>query len=212
MSAKKPKYYVVWKGHKPGIYKSWKDCQEQIKDFRGAQYIAFESESLARKAIKGKYKDYIRSKSKSKAPSREQLAKFGNPNRKSIAVDAAVGGNPGKLEYRGVDLETGKQIFKQGPFEDGTNNIGEFLAIVHGLAWLKKQHSQKILYTDSRTALAWIRKKHCNTSLMPTATNEKLFELIDRAETWLNSNNYSTRVVKWETKAWGEIPADFGRK
>ena len=212
MAVKKPKYYVVWKGHNPGIYNNWKDCQEQIKDFRGAEYISFESESLAKKAFKGKYKDYIRSKTKVKALSRKQIARMGKPNLKAIAVDAAVGGNPGKLEYRGVDLETGKQIFKQGPFDDGTNNIGEFLAIVHGLAWLKQRHSDKILYTDSRTAQSWVRKKHCNTSLSPTETNAKLFDLIERAETWLNSNNYSTRIVKWETKAWGEIPADFGRK
>lgn len=43
------------------------------------------------------------------------------------------------MEYRGVDTKTRKQIFIQGPFEEGTNNIGEFLAIVHGLALLKKR-------------------------------------------------------------------------
>ena len=174
--------------------------------------MSFESESAAGKAYKGKYKDHIRSKKKVKTLSKEQLLKFGKPNLNAIAVDAAVGGNPGKLEYRGVDLETGKQIFKQGPFDDGTNNIGEFLAIVHGLAWLNNKQSRKILYTDSRTAQSWVRKKHCNTSLKPTKTNSKLFELIKRAENWLKANKYQTRIVKWETKAWGEIPADFGRK
>ena len=210
--AKKQKYYVVWKGHKPGIYKSWKDCQEQIKNFKGPQYVSFETEAEAKKAYKGEYKNYIRKGKKKKSLSAEQLKRIGKPNTHAITVDAAVGGNPGKLEYRGVDLKSGKQIFKQGPFDEGTNNIGEFLAIVHGLAWLKKRNSDKLIYTDSRTALGWVKKKHCNTKLEPSDKNADLFDLIDRAETWLSDNDYSTVIVKWETKAWGEIPADFGRK
>lgn len=130
----------------------------------------------------------------------------------SIAVDAASSGNPGKMEYRGVDTSTKKQLFRQGPFPEGTNNIGEFLAIVHGLAFLKERKSDRVLYTDSRTAMSWVRKKKCNTKLQPNARNKELFELVERAEIWLAKNSYKTPVVKWETTAWGEIPADFGRK
>ena len=212
MAKSKTKYYVVWKGHKPGIYKSWTDCQKQIKGFKGPQYICFESRDQAEKAFKGKYKDYIKKSKKKKTLSPEELKRIGKPNLHAISVDAAVGGNPGKLEYRGVDLKSGKQIFKQGPFEEGTNNIGEFLAIVHGLAWLKKRNSDKLIYTDSRTALGWVKKKHCNTKLEPSEKNTELFDLIKRAEAWLTKNKYHTTIVKWETRAWGEIPADFGRK
>ena len=105
-----------------------------------------------------------------------------------------------------------KQLFIQGPFEEGTNNIGEFLAIVHGLAFLKQKNSNRIIYTDSKTAMSWVRKKTCNKKLERTDKNKGLFELVDRAVKWLNSNDYNTVIVKWETKAWGEIPADFGRK
>jgi len=116
------------------------------------------------------------------------------------------------MEYRGVDTQTKKQLFIQGPFPQGTNNIGEFLAIVHGLALLKKKNSDRILYTDSKIAMSWVRKKTCNTKLKRNAKNQKLFDLVDRAVNWLKTNPYKTKVVKWETKAWGEIPADFGRK
>ena len=34
----------------------------------------------------------------------------------------------------------------------------------------------------------------------------------ERATKWLKENNYSATIKKWETKKWGEIPADFGRK
>ena len=116
------------------------------------------------------------------------------------------------MEYRGVDTQTKKQLFHQGPFQQGTNNVGEFLALVHGLAFLKKQQSDRILYTDSRIAMGWVKKKKCNTKLKWSAKNKPVQELVERAEQWLKSNTYTTVVVKWETKAWGEIPADFGRK
>ena len=213
MAKKKSKYYVVWKGHKPGIFESWDDCKSQIKDFKGAKYKSFTSFDAAKKAFKEGAKDYIgKSKTFKSELSEEQLKKIGKPNFNSISVDAASSGNPGKMEYRGVDTKTKTQLFLQGPFVQGTNNIGEFLAIVHGLAFLKQKRSNRIIYTDSKTAISWVRKKTCNSKLEHTETNKTLFELVDRAVKWLNSNDYNTIIVKWETKAWGEIPADFGRK
>ena len=213
MSKKKKKYYTVWKGHKTGVFESWDDCKAQIKDFQGAQYKSFSTFEAAKKALKGNYKDYIgKTKKFSSELSEAQLKKIGKPNYNSIAVDAASSGNPGKMEYRGVDTKSKKQLFIQGPFEEGTNNIGEFLAIVHALALLKKKNSNRIIYTDSKTAMSWVRKKSCNTKLEKSSKNKPVFDLVDRAIEWLKSNTYNTVIVKWETKAWGEIPADFGRK
>jgi len=212
MSKTKKKYYTVWKGHHTGIFKSWDDCKAQIKDFKGAQYKSFLTFEAAKEALKGKYKDYT-SKTKFKSElSETQLKKIGKPNYNSISVDAAVSGNPGKMEYRGVDTKTKKAIFKQGPFPEGTNNIGEFLALVHALALLKSENSNLIIYTDSKTAMSWVKKKICNTKLEQNNKNKSLFDLINRAVNWLKNNTYNTVIVKWETKAWGEIPADFGRK
>jgi len=210
---KKKKYYTVWKGRHPGVFESWDDCKAQIKDFQGAQYKSFNTFEAAKVALKSNYKDYVGKSKKFKSELTEaQLKKIGQPNYNSISVDAAVSGNPGKMEYRGVDTKTKKQLFIQGPFEEGTNNIGEFLAIVHGLALLKKKNSNYIIYTDSKTAISWIKKKTCNTKLEQNNKNKILFELLDRALEWLKNNSYTTTIVKWETKAWGEIPADFGRK
>ncbi len=211
--SKKKKYYVVWKGHKTGVFETWDDCKAQIKDFQGAQYKSFTTFDVAKKALKGNYKDYIGKDKLFKSElSKLELKKIGQPNYNSIAVDAASSGNPGVMEYRGVDTKTKKQLFIQGPFQNGTNNIGEFLALVHGLAFLKKHKSERILYTDSKTAMSWVYKKTCNSKLPRNKKNEVLFELIDRAILWLKENDYTTTIVKWETKAWGEIPADFGRK
>jgi ribonuclease HI len=213
MAKKKKKYYTVWKGKRIGVFETWDDCKAQIKDFEGAQYKSFETFDAAKKALKGNYKDYIgKSKKITSTLSDDQLKKIGLPNYNSISVDAASSGNPGKMEYRGVDTKTKKQLFIQGPFEEGTNNIGEFLAIVHGLAFLKQNNSDRLIYTDSRTAMSWVKKKICNTKLEQNEKNKALFELVDRAVKWLKDNTYKTTIVKWETKAWGEIPADFGRK
>ena len=212
MSKKKKKYYTVWKGHRTGVFETWDDCKAQIKDFQGAQYKSFETFDAAKKALKGNYKDYITKGKFKSGLSEEQLKKIGQPNYNSISVDAASSSNPGIMEYRGVDTKTKKQLFIQGPFEQGTNNIGEFLAIVHGLALLKKKNSDKIIYTDSKTAISWVKKKNCNTKLERNDKNKPVFDLVDRAVLWLKENSYTTTIVKWETKAWGEIPADFGRK
>ena len=211
--SKKKKYYTVWKGHKIGVFEKWNDCKAQITNFEGAQYKSFLTFEAAKNALNGNYFDYIgKNKGFKSELSPEQLKKIGQPNYNSISVDAASSGNPGIMEYRGVDTKTKKQLFIQGPFEQGTNNIGEFLALVHGLAILKKNNSDRILYTDSRTAMSWVKKKTCNTKLERNNKNKALFELVDRAIDWLKNNSYSTVIVKWETKAWGEIPADFGRK
>ncbi len=211
--SKKKKYYTVWKGHKTGVFETWNACKSQIKDFQGAQYKSFPTLDAAKKALKDNYFNYIgKSKTFKSELSALQLKKIGFPNYNSIAVDAASSGNPGIMEYRGVDTKTKKQLFIQGPFEQGTNNIGEFLALVHGLSFLKKHNSNRILYTDSKTAISWVKKKKCNSKLERSKKNESLFDLVDRAENWLKTNSYTTTIVKWETKAWGEIPADFGRK
>lgn len=211
--SKKKKYYTVWKGHHVGVFKTWDDCKAQIKDFKGAQYKSFATFEAAKKASTESYKDYIGKTSKFKSELTEaQLEKIGEPNYNSISVDAASSGNPGKMEYRGVATRTKKELFKQGPFPEGTNNIGEFLALVHGLAVLKNNKSDLIIYTDSKTAMSWVRKKTCNTKLKRNDKNKPVFDLVERAIAWLKNNTYSTTIVKWETKAWGEIPADFGRK
>ena len=211
----KNKFFVVWKGKQPGIYSSWEECKQQVHQFEGALFKGFATEEEAKKAFESlpwKYID-IRNNAQNKSSGKKgKKASIGQPIMESISVDAACSGNPGLLEYRGVYTKTGKEIFHQGPFRNGTNNIGEFLAIVHALALMKQNNSQLPLYSDSRTALKWVKQKKANTKLEKNEENKSLFELIERAENWLQNNDYSTPLLKWETEAWGEIPADFGRK
>lgn len=212
--SKKKKYYVVWKGHKTGVFNSWATCKKQIDGFVGAQYKSFVSKTEAEKALKGNYADYVGKDTKKVKLSAEELAKFVKPNLNSIAVDGACN-NKGLSEYQGVYTNTKTELFKLGPFNGGSNNLMEFLALVHGLAYIKKNKLDMPIYSDSKTAISWVWKKKPKTTIKRTEENQKIFELVDRAIEWLEKNPemISNRtILKWETKAWGEIPADFGRK
>jgi len=210
--AKKTKYYVVWKGRKPGVYTQWPEAQAQVAGFEGALFKSYPHYEEAKKAFEQGASAFRtegdgtkRKKSKGSVPRSKIIWQ-------SISVDAACSGNPGRMEYQGVDTKSKDQIFHQA-FDLGTNNIGEFLGIVHALALLQKQNIPTLpIYTDSATAMAWVRNKKVKTNLERNAKTEKLYELIERGENWLKTNNFTNPILKWETKSWGEIPADFGRK
>lgn len=232
------KYYVVWKGFAPGIYDTWEEAETQISGFPDASYRSFKSLEAATQAFRegfdkdGLVKEITRElkrlekdgtpivwdESKPATPSKDE-----KPRRTvvqvppsylvdAIAVDAACSHNPGPMEYRGVLVRTGEQLFHVGPLEGGTNNIGEFLAIVHGMAMQEKLGTHLPLYSDSVNAQLWVRQGICKTKLEETEKNTQVFDLIRRAESWLRTHTFRVNVYKWETKQWGEIPADFGRK
>ncbi|HAV77664.1 MAG TPA: ribonuclease H [Anaerolineae bacterium] len=205
----KKKYYVVWKGRKTGIFTSWSECEKQVKGFVAAEYKAFGSLKEAETAYNSKYEAY-KGKSSSLGKWKDASVK---PVRPSICVDAACSGSPGKMEYRGVFFESGEEFFKIGPFPDGTNNVGEFLAIVHALTWLLKHNKQVPIYSDSENAIAWVYTGKCKTKLKHTTSNAPIFMLIRSAENWLAENELrDDAVLKWKTDLWGENIADFGRK
>ena len=209
----KKKYYVIWKGKETGVFDSWDKVKKLVQGFDGAQYKSFTNKTEAEKAFKKSYKDYKGKNTNKPTLSAKEKAQYGSPIAQTLSVDAACSGNPGKMEYRGVLTDSNKEIFKMGPYENGTNNIGEFLALVHGIALLKSKGLHKTpIYSDSKIAISWLKKKECRTNVTFDSTNKKLLTLIQRAEKWLKENSYQNPILKWETKAWGEIPADFGRK
>lgn len=211
--AKKTKYYVVWKGRETGVFTSWEDCKAQTNGFDGAVFKSFESRELAEKAFHDSSYDYIGKNKKVVSELTDKaLALIGKPIQESIAVDGAWDNNTGLVEYQGINYKTKKVLFHIGPLEDGTINMVEFLAIVHALALCKQNGWKQPIYSDSKIALGWIKAKKASTNHPPSEKNKKLFEMLARAEKWLENNTFENELLKWETKAWGENPADFGRK
>ena len=219
----KQKYYVVWEGKNPGVYNTWAECQAQTDHYTGAKYKSYESKAAAETAFKagwkgnwgtgaaasGKSGTSKSGKSWSRSAGVETSEEI---DYDSISVDVGTRGNPGPVEYKGVDTQTGDVIFSCGPIRKGTNNLGEFLAIVHALAHLKQEGSSKTVYSDSVNAMKWVKQKKVATTLPRDASTEEIWQLIDRAESWLRSHSYDNKVLKWQTKSWGEIKADYGRK
>lgn len=203
------KYYVVWKGRKTGIFSTWDECKSYVENYPGAKFKSFPSLEEAEQAFK---EGYSFSSSRKLSSSRNTSVKGKSTYiEDSLSVDAACSGNPGLMEYKGVSTKTGEVIFHHGPMM-GTNNIGEFLAIVHGLSFLHKLNSDMPIYSDSQTAIKWVKMKKANTTLPLTSETERVWKLIKRAENWLATHSYSNPIMKWETEIWGEIKADFGRK
>lgn len=214
------KFYVVFRGHNPGVYDNWDEVKEQTVGFPGALYKGFSSSEAATEA----YRKYTGTEDRNELMNLISMASKNtrslqdswkdNPeiDRDAWAVDASCLGNPGKMEYRCINLKTGKVEFQMGPFEDATNNIGEYLALVHAMALMAKRGEYHNIYSDSRTAQSWIRNKKIKTSLQQTPRNAKVFELLARASVWVNTHSFPGKIIKWQTERWGEIPADYGRK
>ncbi len=210
----KSKFYVVWKGRQAGVYSNWESCKIQIEGFKGAQYKSFPDRQSAEDAFKAGYqqtsqRDYESTRLQVNETTRLQVEM---PITQSIAVDAACSGNPGRMEFQGVFVETKTNLFKSPVYEHGTNNIGEFLAIVYCLAWQHKHKLSYPIYSDSVNAQKWVREGVCKTKIEENEKNKPLFEVIRWAEKWLKTNSFRVPIYKWKTEVWGEIPADFGRK
>lgn len=212
---KKPKYYVIWDGENSNIYTDWDVAQSKLKGVPRDHFKTFGSKVLAEKALlegpeNYKGKDFR----KTQDLTASEIEKYGSPIELSLAVDAACNEMTGIMEYQGVwTFNKEEVLFKMGPYQGGTNNIGEFLALVHALALFQKEKDDKFksmpIYSDSKIAMGWVKAGKCRTKGAPGI---EVANMIKRAESWLSNNTYKNPILKWETKVWGEIPADFGRK
>lgn len=216
--AQRRKFYVVWEGRSPGIYDSWEEAKIQVDGFPQARYKAFDDQTTATRAFRGS-PDEQKAILRAIASHRDSgLATFNiddHPEvvRDSIAVDGACSRNPGPIEYRGVDVVTGAEIFHAGPFQGGTNNIAEYLGLIHALAFLHNTgNTHTVVYSDSRTAQSWVRRRGHASKITPTPGNAKILQLLARADAWIQSHPSHATILKWDTDHWGEIPADFNRK
>lgn len=209
---KKKKFYTVWVGRTPGVYSTWEECKEQIHGFENAVYKGFSTLAQAENAFQNDSRDYIGLENFESTLSEFELQIIGTPLENSICVDGAWNTQNHEIEYQGVNFPNRKKLFHVGPLSKGTNNIAEFLALVHALAYCKNLSLNTAIYSDSRTAISWVRKKKASTKIEISESSTHVLSLVNRAEEWLKKNDYSNQILKWETTAWGENPADFGRK
>lgn len=221
------RFYVVFEGHNPGVYDDFNDAMEQVDGYQGSVIKSYASSAEAAQAWRAKESrqdsrelgallvnatEHSRQSAPLPKGSASDYFSFPEIDLDGWAVDASCQGNPGVMEYRGVELMSGRELFRVGPFKKGTNNIGEFLAIVHALALMAQRGETHTIYSDSVSGMAWVRNKKVKTALKRDAGTEPVFRMMERALAWLHTHQYSARILKWDTDRWGEVPADFGRK
>ncbi|MDS3862241.1 ribonuclease H family protein [Thermosynechococcaceae cyanobacterium BACA0444] len=222
---KPKKFYAVFAGRQTGLFFTWPDCEAQVKGYQGARYKSFptrvEAETALSMNLATSQTELFLLDSQVNSRPRPGLTAKNTQNKPdgsvpyildSLSVDASCLGNPGDVEYRGVHTETKEVLFAVGPLAYGTNNIGEFLAIVDGLQYLQAQGLTIPIYSDSATGMSWVKKKRVQTQLARRPGNQEIFQRIDEALAWLQENTYTNPILKWDTVHWGEIPADYGRK
>lgn len=213
MASRKPKFYVVWKGSAPGVYRTWAECEAATRGSSGAKFKAFPTLESAQRAFDEGPGAYWGNRKLVSPLSEEQRLAIGQPIANSLCVDAAWNSVTKVMEYRGVWGHDRSPAFRQGPFPQATNNLGEFLAIVHALALMAKRRIDWPVYSDSQTAICWVRRRKVNSKSMNLGqTGAKVNDFVARAVRWLAENEYQNEVLKWRTEAWGEVPADYGRK
>lgn len=226
------RFYVVFAGRQPGVYDDFNDAMEQVDGFDGASFKSYASPEQAAEAFRRfdrksdsrsigallinatqqKRKEQGTRGREDRIETKTDYFAFPEIDLNGWAVDASCMGNPGVMEYRGVELMSGKEIFRVGPFKKGTNNIGEFLAIVHALALMQQKGERHTVYSDSVSGMAWVRNRKVKTQLARNKDTEPVFRMMERALSWLNTHQYDVQIRKWDTDRWGEVPADFDRK
>ena len=227
-------HYVVWVGRKPGIYLSWAETERQTKGFSGAKFKGFPLLIQAQQALQegpdgnapsASFSAPVSMKMDSGASSASdsvQASKkpsYGRPRAPYLAVDAAYSHKTKLVEWRGVLVTaTGqKEVFRSKPYDGGSANVGEYLAIIEGIEWIGNNMqigSYLPIYSDSLNAQSWVRRKaHAST----VSACDAIKQMLAKADSLLQAGLYglvkkSNPIFDWKTSQWGEIPADFGRK
>ncbi len=201
-------FYGVWVGRMPGIYDNWNDCKAQVDKFPKAKYSKLKASNL--KDAKIEFELGFENKAQVSSNNNE----VNKPIEGFLTVDGASNGLV--CEFQAVWYPTKEVAFASKQFDGGTNNIAEFLGLVSACKYLKDRNLPIQIYTDSVTALAWFRNKKANTTANTTGkATEELSDLLVKAEKFLVTHDEflkGSKILKWETKDWGEIPADYGRK
>ena len=90
----------------------------------------------------------------------------------------------------------------------GTNNIAEYLAMIHLAALLAARgDSTTPIYTDSKNTLAWLRRGGSRTTLTRRPDTAATLDLLARADAWLAANGpIRNPILKWPHRAVGRNP------
>lgn len=160
------KFYAVKKGKTPGIYKTWPDCQKQVKGFSGAVYKSFTSLEEA-EAFMGNRSQPVSNTSQGEEI--RWLTKDGkngqvDADTMAVYVDGSFDKSSGYFGYGGVVLyQDTVKTFKGGRNTEGLakmrNVAGEIIAAMHAVKIAKKSGAKNVvIYHDYMGIAEWALK------------------------------------------------------
>lgn len=186
---KPKKWYAVTKGRNPGIYTSWDDAEEQVKNFSGAMFKAFPTEEEAKEFVE---------EEPAPVPAKESTADYGLNKEQKAAFDAVVAGDSIFITGPGG---TGKSYLLQTLHSNFKGLTGKSLATtaLTGCAalllgpWAKTLHSwagigigrlpaesiAKTIVTDSRKKKRW-QQTNCLVIDEVSMLTPNLLEYLDQ--------------------------------
>jgi len=167
------KFYVVWQGREPGIYRDWNSCKQQVDKFAGAKYKSFLSLQDAEEAFKAgrSVKKAVGGGRNSKPTSRSSTANGVKtytaadiaqmPINVKMYTDGGCDPNPGRAGsgmavYRNEVLES---LWYGCYNPEGTNNTAELNALNQAfmLAQTESDSGQSVaIFCDSKYAIQCI--------------------------------------------------------
>ena len=204
MAKSKNKVYLVEEA--PGKYRSfdnWPACQAFVQ----GRPIAFAGGATREAAMQklNATRDWQLSGGPKKKSSSKPKVPGGPLPTEGLTSDAGTHGNPGPCEYQVTDLK-GK-ILEHRHLGVHTNNYAE-LAGIEAMVRIAGERGESVCWTDSTIAMGWIRSGR----LGPTVREPELIKGLIHRINALQAEYPNVTLKKWNTREWGQIPSDFGRK
>ena len=192
MKTNKP-YYVVWQGHRPGVYDTWTECKAQITGFDRPQYKKFSTRYQAFHAYQkgSSYRENLRA---------SDLPVF---EKKSILINASTDTQRNLTSYYGLYLNSNRRMFSN-TISSADKRIGLFLAAVKALSILHKHRTLLPVYTESLEIISAVKDKRF-VALNPQAESAKVNLYVRVALAWLEKHP-PPPLLHWNAAYWGELP------
>lgn len=135
-----------------------------------------------------------------------------------VFVNCKCEDNPGIAKFQLYDLNLKKVLTVSDNFYC-SNDLTEFLGLVNSIYYCFHNNHEH-LFSNSETAISWIRKKKYRSNLIRTKETEITWDKINKALKWLKTLEYTDKsgsfrdpstkkivyVHKWLESEWGKSP------
>lgn len=186
-------------------FKTWRDCKGFMDSKRYAYAAGPTYEEALEKLQASREKQYAYIDGTAKPRGSKTAEESGPRPTKGITSDCGTHGNPGPCEYQVTDIKGNRLYYIHLGVH--TNNYAE-LSGIEGMIKIAVERGETELWTDSKIAMGWIRTGRVGEGVRE---RDEILKIVGRIQE-LFKQHPQLNLRKWNTKSWGQIPSDFGRK